>query len=77
MQTALPAILALTFPGQSTVLGRSASGYKGVLLDENRYSVLTPIAIMFITALSNLVYFGPTTTRIMRERKHQGMGDVH
>lgn len=72
MQTALPAILALTFPGRSSVLGMSEYGISGVLSQDNRYSVLVPLATMFVTALANLVYFGPTTTKIMRERKHQG-----
>lgn len=72
MQTVLPVILALTFPGTSKAVGRTDSGFGGVMQDRNRYNVLTPLGTMFLTGLVNLVYFGPATTTIMRERKHQG-----
>jgi hypothetical protein len=73
MQTALPAVLALTYPGSRGALGPPSS-FSGVLAESNRFSVLVPLATMFITGLANVAYIGPATTRIMRERKVQGMG---
>lgn len=72
IQTALPIVLALTFPGVRTAMARSESGFKGAMELANRPDVLIPLATMFLTGLSNLVYFGPATTTVMRERKHQG-----
>jgi hypothetical protein len=75
MQTSLPLILALTFPGECTAIGRVPSSLSGVLDPSSRTHVLTPLAIMFVTGLVNLVYIGPKTTQIMRERKHQETRD--
>ena len=68
MQTALPAVLALTYPGSL----RGASGISGVMEKSNTYSVLVPLATMFVTGLANVAYLGPATTKIMRDRKVQG-----
>ena len=65
-------LLALTYPGAKTLLG-TASGLNGTFADVNRWSVLIPIAGMFATGLANMLWIGPATTRIMKERKHQGM----
>ncbi|KAI4204140.1 MAG: hypothetical protein LQ350_001331 [Teloschistes chrysophthalmus] len=89
LQTALPVLLALTYPASSTsakskLLGSSlggggrvggANGFSGVFASENRWSVLLPIATVFGINLLNLTYVGPATTRIMRERKHQETRD--
>jgi Domain of unknown function (DUF4149) len=72
MQTALPVVLALTYPGSRSPLGPSSS-ISGVMADSNRFSVLVPIATMFITGLTNITYLGPQTSKLMRERKVQGM----
>lgn len=72
LQTALPAVLALTYPGVKTTLGTSASGLSGSFAEQNRWSVLIPIFTIFATSLVNMVAVGPATTKIMRERKHQG-----
>lgn len=77
MQTALPALLALTWPGDKVAsLGgedmRSKAGFAGLLEDTNRWTALIPIAVMFGTSLLNLVLLGPATTKVMKERKHQG-----
>jgi len=72
LQTGLPVLLALTYPGAKTLLG-TASGLNGTFADVNRWSVLIPIAGMFATGLANMLWIGPATTRIMKERKHQGM----
>ncbi|KAH6668031.1 hypothetical protein B0J14DRAFT_176910 [Halenospora varia] len=74
MQTALPAVLALTYPGSASPLG-TASSLSGVLADSNRWSVLVPLATMFVGGLINMVYVGPATTKIMRERKVQETRD--
>lgn len=72
LQTALPLVLAITFPGVRNSLGRSGTGFAGVMDVVNRSAVLVPLATMFLSGLSNLIYFGPATTAAMRERKHQG-----
>ena len=88
MQTALPVALALTFPG-STIpaqlssttsttswgVSHTAGGFAGVFELSNRWTVLMPLATIFVTSLVNLIYVGPTTTKVMRERKHQETRD--
>ena len=71
LQTGLPVLLALTYPAVRG-LSSPASGLQGILDVANRWSVLVPVATMFITGLVNVVYVGPATTKVMRERKHQG-----
>ena len=72
LQTALPVVMALTYPGTSSPLRSSPSGLGGFLAKENRLSVLAPITTMFAMNLTNLLVLGPATTKIMRDRKHQG-----
>lgn len=71
MQTALPIILALTYPGARTPLG-AASGLGGTFAKTNQWSTLVPMLMIFGTSLANLLVVGPATTKIMHERKHQG-----
>jgi hypothetical protein len=71
IQTALPVVLALTYPGSGTLLG-AASGFSGVFAEVNGWSVLAPLATIFVTSVANLLFLGPATTRVMRERKVQG-----
>ena len=73
LQTALPVVMALTYPGTSSPLRSSPSGLGGFLAKENRLSVLAPITTMFAMNLTNLLVLGPATTKIMRDRKHQGI----
>jgi hypothetical protein len=68
MQTALPVVLALTYPGDSF----TQPGLAGVL--ENT-SVLYPIAATFLSALANLAVVGPATTKVMDQRKLQERKD--
>lgn len=68
MQTALPVVLALTYPGSLT----TESGIAGVLDESVRSSVLIPIASVFVTGLANLAVVGPATTKCMDQRKLQG-----
>lgn len=71
MQTALPVVLALTYPADKLAIG-SHSGIAGVLASSNQWAVLAPIALMFLAGLANLVLVGPATTKCMRDRKSQG-----
>ena len=73
LQSALPAFLALTYPGTKSSLGSTSSGIGGFLAESNRYSVLAPLVTVFAINVTNLLVLGPATTKIMRERKHQGM----
>lgn len=78
LQTALPIVLALTWPGDKVLaLGdetaRAGAGALGLLEGDNVWNALVPIALMFGTSLLNLVLLGPATTKVMRERKHQGV----
>ena len=71
MQTALPVVLAVTYPGDSL----TSSSISGVLDLSTRYSVLAPIVTMGICGAANLLVIGPATTKCMRERKHQETRD--
>ena len=73
MQTAIPVVLALTYPGSKALVGGSASGLAGVLDSGNRWSVLAPLATIFLTGLANMAVVGPATTKTMKDRKMQGM----
>lgn len=70
MQTALPVILALTFPG-NTLLGLQ-SGPQGLLHEFVRWNSLVPIASIFVTGLVNLAVLLPATLEVMKERRGQG-----
>ena len=69
-------MMALTYPGIRNVSPMGGLGEKnslaGVLDERNRYTVLLPIAAITVLNAANLVWAGPVTTRIMKERKHQG-----
>lgn len=71
MQTALPVAMAATYPGGPL----TPSSISGVLDSRNQYSVLTPIATIFVCAVANMVVIGPATTKCMKERKHQETRD--
>ncbi|MCJ1274361.1 hypothetical protein MMC21_002157 [Puttea exsequens] len=79
LQTALPVLLALTYPGAKGISPMGGVGEKsglgGVLDERNRWLVLLPIAAMGVLNAANLVVLGPRTTGIMRERKHQETRD--
>lgn len=74
MQTALPVVLALTYPGSPQTFGSASvpSGLHGFFTEKNRSSVLIPLTTIFATSIVNMLFIGPATTRVMRERKHQG-----
>ncbi|KAI4191770.1 MAG: hypothetical protein LQ346_004622 [Caloplaca aetnensis] len=77
LQTALPVLLALTYPAarSSTGFSQSQSGFSGFLAEQNRYDVLAPIAMVFAINVANLTYVGPETNKTMRLRKHQETRD--
>ena len=76
MQTALPIILAFTYPLPAQSLASSSSPIKAVLFESQyRVSTLLPLAIMFVGGLVNLVVVGPATTEVMKQRKHQETRD--
>ncbi|KAL8727957.1 MAG: hypothetical protein Q9166_005722 [cf. Caloplaca sp. 2 TL-2023] len=80
LQSALPLLLALTYPGSSnTSLHHGSvsqkSGIGGFLAEENRWSVMGPIVTIFAVNVVNLVWAGPKTNEIMRLRKHQETKD--
>ena len=64
--------MALTYPAMKSALQSGPSGIAGAFALENRGSVLFPLATIFLGNLLNLVWLGPWTTKVMRERKHQG-----
>lgn len=77
IQTILPAIMAVTYPGNNIASAGSShltgdSGLAGVLAEGNRWTVLAPLATILVTSLANLVVLGPATTKAMKERHHQG-----
>lgn len=77
-QTALPLVLALTWPGEKiAAAGRAVArqnfGLAGLLEEEHRWTAFAPIFAMFATSFLNLLVLGPATTKVMKERKHQGM----
>jgi len=80
LQTVLPLVLALTWPGEKLAaaggaVARKSTGYAGVFEEENRWTALIPIALMCGTSLLNLVALGPATTKVMIQRKHQETRD--
>ncbi|KAL6713445.1 hypothetical protein ACLMJK_008910 [Lecanora helva] len=79
IQTALPVVMAITYPGIKNLSpmggANESNSLSGVLEPRNRWTVLAPIAGIFLMNVSNLVWAGPVTTRIMKERKHQETRD--
>ncbi|TPX12059.1 uncharacterized protein E0L32_007174 [Thyridium curvatum] len=74
MQSVIPAILILTFPGTSRTLG-NLTGVAGVLDPSNRWSALAPLATMLGTGLVNLLVLLPATQRVMAARRDQEKKD--
>ena len=68
VQTVLPTVLALNYPGSRG----TPSSIQGVFAEVNRWSVLVPLGTMFLSGLVNMLYIGPETARVMKLRKHQG-----
>ena len=75
MQSALPIVMALTFPAARTAIGSTPSGIAGVLHRSNRLHVLAPLVIIFSTGMTNVLVLEPATTKTMRQRKSQEVKD--
>ncbi|KAL1971064.1 hypothetical protein VTN77DRAFT_15 [Rasamsonia byssochlamydoides] len=71
LQSALPVVAALTYPGVRTVLGRGSSSIAGVLLEENRLTVLLPLSVVFVSGLTNLLYVTPKVVEVIKQRWQQ------
>ncbi|KIW99719.1 uncharacterized protein Z518_11132 [Rhinocladiella mackenziei CBS 650.93] len=75
MQTALPVLLAVTFPAEQTAIGMTASSMSGVLEPANGLRVLAPLMTIFVTGFTNAYVLGPATAKCMKERKQQETRD--
>ncbi|KAJ6785725.1 hypothetical protein PWT90_07099 [Aphanocladium album] len=73
LQTALPAILALTFPGSSVLA--TPNGISTLLHESNRWGSLVPIAAMFVSGALNLLVFLPASKEVMKKRQGQAKRD--
>ncbi|KAI1878082.1 uncharacterized protein JN550_000264 [Neoarthrinium moseri] len=71
MQTILPAVMALTYPGSRI----TAAGIQGVLDEANRWDVLAPIATIFVTGLVNWAYCLSATNAVTDKRRAQEKKD--
>ncbi|RSL61288.1 hypothetical protein CEP54_006281 [Fusarium duplospermum] len=69
LQTILPGILALTFPGNS-LIGLS-NGPRGLVTEFARWHSLLPIGIMALTGAVNFTILLPLTTETMKQRRGQ------
>ncbi|KAI1195612.1 hypothetical protein F5X97DRAFT_326392 [Nemania serpens] len=75
IQTAAPVILALTYPGRAGRFLALPQGISGVLHPTNRWGVLVPLTVAFVTGLTNLVYFLPATNKISAQQKQHETKD--
>ncbi|KAF4983217.1 hypothetical protein FZEAL_1320 [Fusarium zealandicum] len=69
MQTILPGIMALTFPGNSLI--GLANGPLGLVSEFARWHSLLPIGVMAVTGALNLTILLPLTTETMKQRRGQ------
>ncbi|KAI5287252.1 hypothetical protein KEM52_001681, partial [Ascosphaera acerosa] len=72
MTTALPVVVALTFPGLKTAVSTVAPSLAGVLDESVRCGTLVPLATVFFTSLTNLVCFLPRAKEIKAQRAKLG-----
>ncbi|KAI2626566.1 hypothetical protein GGR54DRAFT_591537 [Hypoxylon sp. NC1633] len=77
IQTTVPAILALTYPGTKNLVGEFSipSGFAGTFHESNRWAVLLPLGTMLVTGLVNLAYLLPKTNDITARRRAQERKD--
>ena len=73
LQTALPIVSALTFPGRITASGVGPSSIVGFVADESRQSTLLPLVTVSVAGLTNLLLLSPLAAKTIQERKHQGL----
>ncbi|RYP92667.1 hypothetical protein DL770_001180 [Monosporascus sp. CRB-9-2] len=82
IQTVMPVVLAVTYPGKRTLLGALEGssafvdrGVAGVLVAANRWTVLAPLATACVTGLINWAYLLPETNRVVARRSLQEKKD--
>lgn len=68
LQTALPAVLAITLPGRPF---GPASGLSGFFDPANRWGTLLPLTTGFVTGLANWVVLLPASKSCIVERRRQ------
>ncbi|OAA73950.1 hypothetical protein ISF_00851 [Cordyceps fumosorosea ARSEF 2679] len=73
LQTALPAILALTFPGNALLA--TPGGVSALLAESNRWGSLVPIVAMFVSGALNLFVLLPASREVMKQRQGQAKRD--
>ncbi|EGD84761.1 hypothetical protein H112_08474 [Trichophyton rubrum D6] len=71
LQTAVPLVLALTYPGEKVAGRFGTSGLSGVFSESNRWNTLVPIMTTFLSGITNLLVIQPATAKVMRQRKEQ------
>ncbi|KAI4749295.1 hypothetical protein E4T50_00479 [Aureobasidium sp. EXF-12298] len=80
LQSVLGLTLMVTYPGEK-LLGvggqyiRENVGWRGLLVDSNRWPVFVPLATIFVTSVLNSLIIGPATTKTMKDRHHQETRD--
>lgn len=72
LQTVLPAVMALTYPGERSFVSTGPSSLAGVFAEGHRATTLLPILTVFLGGLTNALFLRPATARVMQQRKHQG-----
>ncbi|KAK2734273.1 hypothetical protein FQN57_001735 [Myotisia sp. PD_48] len=75
LQTALPFVLAITYPGERTIANSVPKGVVGLLAEDNRVTTLLPILATFLSGLTNSLILRPATARVKRQREHQEIVD--
>ncbi|RYO82582.1 hypothetical protein DL766_000204 [Monosporascus sp. MC13-8B] len=75
IQTVMPVVLAVTYPGNRTLLGAleggsafADRGLVGALAAANRWTVLVPLATVCVTGLINWAYLLPETNKVTTRR---------
>ncbi|RYP83225.1 hypothetical protein DL769_001421 [Monosporascus sp. CRB-8-3] len=81
IQTVMPVVLAVTYPGNRTPLGAleggsafADRGLAGVLGTANRWTVLAPLVTACVTGLINWAYLLPETNKVIAKRRLQVLG---
>lgn len=72
MQSALPVVIALTYPGLRTVVHNVSPGIAGVLDETVRKNTLVPLATIFVTGVANLFCLMPKAKAIKAQRLQLG-----
>ncbi|KAJ2980966.1 hypothetical protein NQ176_g2327 [Zarea fungicola] len=73
LQTILPTIMALTFPGSAALA--TGNGISTLLHESNRWGSLVPIATMFVSGALNLLVLMPASREVMKKRQGQAKRD--